>query len=595
MTSKPDQPGDTGALVRLAVAAFVASGVVYVLQDTGVGLPGGLRIEFVPLVFPALAFLALRFGLDRVSYRPERRLWRDLSFAAAAWTVADALALAGDRGGVLLPAIRQLVVGAAYVLVLLAIDRKPYLRIKKRTLTSLERLLSWPTVSFFVVALWIYLTYLPLLDGDVSREAAIFYEGVFHGVLDCLVAARLLFVAWRLRSRWRRLYLTLAWAPLAFLGAAAVRAGQELALAPAFPHLPRLIWESAFVALVLAAHFHERHTERGPEAGAPAVDAPADDAPAAKSLAANAAAADDSAFSLSARTLSLGLLFPLLHLALEQMGRLGERSLADGGWIVLTCLLVLGSLALFQYRFLVERAQHLWRDRRRFENELRTSETDLRLILADNTLNESRRVARQKFEAVFRACPSPMCINGYDDSRFMETNEAFKRVLGYRRRDVVGKTPIEIGLWTEVDERRLRRRLAVRPLVRRVRLRLRRRDGETCVVFLSTQKIEIGGRPALITILREITASWHDTERLRAQADLLDRAQTAALFVNDAGLVLYANAAAADRLGRPVAELREQPLDNILGDDVLGDESIQEVPIEADGTSKGRLLFLEDL
>ncbi|KQP36212.1 ATP-binding protein [Pseudorhodoferax sp. Leaf274] len=55
---------------------------------------------------------------------------------------------------------------------------------------------------------------------------------------------------------------------------------------------------------------------------------------------------------------------------------------------------------------------------------------------------------QQKFRAIFNALPVPMAVtDADDDGRALNVNEAWCRVLGHRREDVLGRTETEIGLF----------------------------------------------------------------------------------------------------------------------------------------------------
>lgn len=265
------------------------------------------------------------------------------------------------------------------------------------------------------------------------------------------------------------------------------------------------------------------------------------------------------AFNVSARTLLIGLVFPMAQLILEQLGVLSETGQAVGSVVAVTALLLLGGSAFIQYRVLVSRAEEMWLDQQRFQEQMRTGEQDLRLLVAENTVAEAKRAARHKFEGVFRSCPLPMAINAYDDSRFIEVNPAFEKLVGETRQALVGHSPDELALWPEAEALRLRRRLAVRNLIDRLRLRITPPNAEESIVLLSTQRIELGGRPALISILRDVTQTWEGSASLRLPADLLRRAAVPIFHVDGAERIVYSNQAAADRLALSQAEIQGRP------------------------------------
>ena len=55
--------------------------------------------------------------------------------------------------------------------------------------------------------------------------------------------------------------------------------------------------------------------------------------------------------------------------------------------------------------------------------------------------------------AFFELSPVIMCITGLADGRVREVNDAFLRLHGYAREEVVGRHVLELGLWIDPTRR----------------------------------------------------------------------------------------------------------------------------------------------
>src|SRR6185436_4760408 len=82
------------------------------------------------------------------------------------------------------------------------------------------------------------------------------------------------------------------------------------------------------------------------------------------------------------------------------------------------------------------------------------------------------------FRAAFQNSPAVHSIVRLSDSVIVEINDAFVRTLGYRREDVLGKTPFDLQFWVNPEKLPLfRELLQTQGWVRNVELDVRAKDG----------------------------------------------------------------------------------------------------------------------
>ena len=60
---------------------------------------------------------------------------------------------------------------------------------------------------------------------------------------------------------------------------------------------------------------------------------------------------------------------------------------------------------------------------------------------------QALRESEEKFAKAFHSAPSSLTISTLDEGRFLEINDAFKQSLGYSRKETIGFTSLEMGLW----------------------------------------------------------------------------------------------------------------------------------------------------
>ena len=62
---------------------------------------------------------------------------------------------------------------------------------------------------------------------------------------------------------------------------------------------------------------------------------------------------------------------------------------------------------------------------------------------------EALRKSEEKFSKAFRRSPMALTFTSAKDHRYIEVNETFERLSGWRRDEVIGRTPFDIGLWVD--------------------------------------------------------------------------------------------------------------------------------------------------
>lgn len=128
---------------------------------------------------------------------------------------------------------------------------------------------------------------------------------------------------------------------------------------------------------------------------------------------------------------------------------------------------------------------------------------------AEARLRESERQLREtqaRFSKAFHASPVLMTIARLEDAKFVEVNEAFIRLTGFERDQLIGRDSLQLGLWVSLEDRaaffeQLQREL----VVRNVECRMRTRHGTIHTMQMSGEVIEINREPHLITFGLDIT------------------------------------------------------------------------------------------
>jgi PAS domain S-box-containing protein len=132
------------------------------------------------------------------------------------------------------------------------------------------------------------------------------------------------------------------------------------------------------------------------------------------------------------------------------------------------------------------------------------------------------RTSEEKFARVFHSSPDAISIIQESNGIFLDINEAFTRMMGYSRDEVIGKTWQELGLVTSPDEQeKLARLFLEKKRVENYELNFTTHQGNTTTMLLSLTSITVSGEPCILGISHDITERKLSEESLqRVEAEL---------------------------------------------------------------------------
>ena len=193
--------------------------------------------------------------------------------------------------------------------------------------------------------------------------------------------------------------------------------------------------------------------------------------------------------------------------------------------------------------------------------------------------------SEERFAKAFRANPQPMALTTLKEGIFLDVNESFLTMSGYRRDEVIGQTSVALGVFVSADERR---KMIVDPLLdrgtsRNFEMGFRTRSGEVRMLLSSAELIEIGGKSSVVIASSDITERKKAEQQLVELSGRLLRAQDderrhIARELHDAtaqsiGLIMLnlaqvqSNAAALDR----------KSSDRLMESLTLGEQALKEI------------------
>ena len=134
--------------------------------------------------------------------------------------------------------------------------------------------------------------------------------------------------------------------------------------------------------------------------------------------------------------------------------------------------------------------------------------------------------SEEKFSKAFQHSPLAITIVRATDDRYIEVNEVFEVDTGWLREEVLRRTPQEIGLWVEPNQRAaFLRQLLEKGNVKDFEVRFRRKDGQIRTGLGSAELIELHGEQCALSVIADITERKQAEESMASVSSRLIEAQ----------------------------------------------------------------------
>ena len=142
-----------------------------------------------------------------------------------------------------------------------------------------------------------------------------------------------------------------------------------------------------------------------------------------------------------------------------------------------------------------------------YVHELRSARRRVETALLESEL---------RFSTVFHASPLAVAISRFRDGLFLDANEAFVRLYGYSRDELIGHTQSELRLWSRPEERsKVMAQLREQRRVEAVEVSGRRKSGEGVHLLAALELVELEGETCVVGMLSDITPRQRMEVQLR--------------------------------------------------------------------------------
>ncbi len=197
--------------------------------------------------------------------------------------------------------------------------------------------------------------------------------------------------------------------------------------------------------------------------------------------------------------------------------------------------------------------------------ELETLETE------SLQMETALRLSEEKYSKAFLCNPEPITITNLRNGCYVEINEAFLKVTGYKYHDVIGHTVHDLEIYAFQEQRDyILKQIQEQGSIRNLETKFRTKN-EIRTFLLSAEIIEMGGELHILAVAKDITDHLKMSERLRKSESelriIIKNANGVIYTLSPEGKFIFVSPRWTEALGHEIDEVEGRSFESFIHPD----------------------------
>lgn len=168
------------------------------------------------------------------------------------------------------------------------------------------------------------------------------------------------------------------------------------------------------------------------------------------------------------------------------------------------------------------------------------------IVMAIQRDHSEKKLANEQFRLIFETIPDTVLITNLETGEIIETNETFTEETGYSREETIGKTPLELNLWTCTDDRELFvEKIEKQGYCKNVEAHFFTKARKKIAVLISANLMKMENKVFIISVIRNISRNKELAKKLSTSEEtfkaVMEQSPISFMLTSTNGEIEYVN------------------------------------------------------